>query len=426
VLFSYPTGRAKDPPVGFFFFIALLPLFTLTLSRERAPASSSTLPALVRTLVTAALILCLCVVALGAYVRLSNAGLGCPDWPGCYGHLTPSSAAADTSVMPSPLGGRPLELGKAWREMVHRYAAGTLGLLILSLVVIGTLRRREHVLPLRYVWSLLAIVVAQALLGMLTVTWRLTPLVVTLHLLLGFTTLSLLGWLALSLRERAQRSLAAPMQGGTVRRARRLAVLALIVLGLQIALGGWTSSNYAALGCPDFPTCQAQWWPKGDYRAAFELRGPSGRNYEGGVLNAPARTAIQFSHRFGALIVTFALLGAALSAWWLRRHVARRAAALVLAASMAQLTIGAAMVLRGFPLWLATAHNAGAALLLLAIVGLNRALWTPPTSSQPTPTAWSKLRASGTADAVPDHLRRIDDRVEPFFIDGTGRKRGFP
>ena len=326
-------------------------------------------------------------VVLGAYVRLSNAGLGCPDWPGCYGHLTPSSAAADTSVLSSPLGGRPLELGKAWREMVHRYAAGTLGLLILSLVVIGTLGRRERVLPLRYVWSLLAIVVAQALLGMLTVTWRLTPLVVTLHLLLGFTTLSLLGWLALSLRERAQRSHAAPMQGGTVLRARRLAVLALIVLGVQIALGGWTSSNYAALGCPDFPTCEAQWWPKGDYRAAFELRGPSGRNYEGGVLNAPARTAIQFSHRFGALIVTFALLGAALSAWWLRRHVARRAAALVLAALMVQLTIGAAMVLRGFPLWLATAHNAGAALLLLAIVGLNRALRPPPASSQPTPTA---------------------------------------
>ena len=347
---------------------------TLTLAQESTPASSSTLPALIRALLSAALILCLCVVVLGAYVRLSNAGLGCPDWPGCYGHLTPSSAAADTSVLSSPLGGRPLELGKAWREMIHRYAAGTLGLLILSLVVIGTLRRRERVLPLRYVWSLLAIVVAQALLGMLTVTWRLTPLVVTLHLLLGFTTLSLLGWLALSLRERDRSSHAAPVQGGTVLRARRLALVALIVLGVQIALGGWTSSNYAALGCPDFPTCQGQWWPKGDYRAAFELRGPSGRNYEGGVLDGPARTAIQFTHRFGALIVTLALLGAALSAWRLRRHVARRAAGLALAALTVQLIIGASMVLRGFPLWLATAHNAGAALLLLAIVGLNRAL----------------------------------------------------
>src|SRR5450756_1988833 len=132
------------------------------------PASGdnfSTVPTHIRTLVSAALLLCLCVVVLGAYVRLSSAGLGCPDWPGCYGHLTPSGAAADTRVLSSPMAGRPLEVSKAWREMVHRYAAGTLGLLILSLVFIGTSRRRERVLPLRYVTSLLAIVLAQGLLA---------------------------------------------------------------------------------------------------------------------------------------------------------------------------------------------------------------------------------------------------------------------
>ncbi|MGO9995794.1 MAG: COX15/CtaA family protein [Steroidobacteraceae bacterium] len=346
----------------------------MTLSKESTPVSFSTVPTVIRALVSAALLSCLCVVVLGAYVRLSNAGLGCPDWPGCYGHLTPSGAAADTHVSSSPLARRPLEVGKAWREMVHRYAAGTLGLLILSLVFFGIVRRCERVVPLRYVWTLLAIVVAQALLGMLTVTWKLTPLIVTLHLLLGFTTLSLLLWLALSLPERARASRPPPMKAGTVAKARLLALFALIALGVQIALGGWTSSNYAAVGCPDFPTCQAQWWPMGDYRAAFELRGASGHSYEGGVLDAPARTAIQFTHRVGAIIITLVLLSAAFSAWRLRKQFARRAASLVIVALTAQLIIGSSMVLLGFPLWLATAHSAGAALLLMATVGLNRAV----------------------------------------------------
>ena len=342
-----------------------------------------TLPALVRTLVGAALLLCLCVVVLGAYVRLSNAGLGCPDWPGCYGHFTPSGAAADARVLASPMAGRPLEVGKAWREMVHRYAAGTLGLLIASLVLIGILRPSERVLPARYVTILLAIVLAQALLGMLTVTWQLEPLVVTLHLLFGFTTLSLLLWLVLSLARRAHGPNPAP--GGTAARAvagadataraRLLATLALIALGVQIALGGWTSSNYAAMGCPDFPTCQAQWWPAGDYLAAFDLRGASARTYEGGVLDAPARTAIQFSHRLGALVIAIVLSSAALSVLLrVPGKLAKRAAWLVLAALALQLIIGISMVLEGFPLWLATAHNAGAAVLLMATVGLNRTL----------------------------------------------------
>jgi cytochrome c oxidase assembly protein subunit 15 len=228
------------------------------------------------------------------------------------------------------------------------------------------------------VTSLLAIVLAQGLLGMLTVTWQLKPLVVTLHLLLGFTTLSLLLWLFLSLPERAAWWRPAPLDAdGTVVRARLLALVALIALGVQIALGGWTSSNYAALACPDFPTCQAQWWPAGDYRAAFDLRGASGRSYEGGVLDAPARTAIQFTHRVAALIITLVLLSAALSALRLSQKFAQRAAGLVFAALTMQLIIGISMVLRGFPLWLATAHSAGAALLLMATVGLNRALRPP-------------------------------------------------
>jgi len=360
---------------------------TVTLSKESTPISFSKVPTVIRALVSAALLSCLCVVVLGAYVRLSSAGLGCPDWPGCYGHFTPLGAAADPHVLSSPLAGRPLEAGKAWREMVHRYAAGTLGLLIASLAFIGLFRRRERVLPPRYLTILLGIVLAQALLGMLTVTWQLEPLVVTLHLLFGFTTLSLLLWLALSLAGRARGPhparcrAAAPAiadAGGTAARARLLATLGLIALGIQIALGGWTSSNYAAVGCPDFPTCQAQWWPAGDYRAAFDLRGASAHTYEGGVLNAPARTAIQFSHRLGALVIAIVLSSAALSVLLrVPGKIAKRAAWLVLAALALQLIIGISMVLEGFPLWLATAHNAGAALLLMATVGLNRVLRPP-------------------------------------------------
>ena len=349
--------------------------------------SVSPVPKLVRTLAIAALLLCLLVVVLGAYVRLSNAGLGCPDWPGCYGHFTPSGAAADTRVLSSLQAGRPLEVGKAWREMVHRYAAGTLGLLILSLVFIGTLRRRERVLPLRYVWSMLGIVAAQAALGRLTVTWQLTPLVVTLHLLLGFATLSLLLWLVLSLPPRTQESRRPAIKAGGMPRARLLAVCALIALGVQVALGGWTSSNYAAAACPDFPTCRGQWWPAGDFSAAFAPRGASGHSYEGGVLDAPARTAIQLTHRLGALFIIVVLLSAVLSAWRLRKPFARRAAGRVLAALALQLVIGASMVLRGFPLWLATAHSAGAALLLMATVGLIRALWPPD-----GPDSWGRVR----------------------------------
>ncbi len=336
------------------------------------------MPALIRALTGAALLLCLCVVVLGAYVRLSDAGLGCPDWPGCYGHLTPMGAASDSRVLSSPLAGRPFEIGKAWREMLHRYAAGTLGLLILALVCIGIASRRERVLPLRYVTSLVAIVLAQALLGMLTVTWQLRPLVVTLHLLFGFATLSLLLWLVLSLPQFARWWQAAPIEAhGATARARLLAPLALIALAAQIALGGWTSSNYAALGCPDFPTCQAQWWPRGDYRSAFELGGAPGRTYEGGALDAPARTAIQFTHRVAALVVAIMLLGAALSAVRLPGKIVRYAAGLVIAALAMQLVLGMSMVVRGFPLWLATAHSAGAALLLMTTVGLNRALRPP-------------------------------------------------
>jgi heme a synthase len=331
-----------------------------------------------RRLALAGVLLAFGLVVLGAYVRLTAAGLGCPDWPGCYGHLTPSGSSADAAHAAAL--GRPLDVGKEWREMTHRYAAGALTLIIIAITALTIAARRQRPVSLGYALTLLAAVIVQAILGMLTVTWQLTPLIVTLHLLMGLTTLGLLWWLKLSLPvsswgATSLGSAAHSLLGGaaTITSAHRMAVLGLVALGVQIALGGWTSSNYAAIACPDFPTCQHAWWPPTDYRSAFVLWHGLNIDYEGGVLANPARTAIHLTHRLGAIVATLALTAAAVSA--LRRRGlsgARTRAWALLGALLLQLLIGISMVLKGFPLWLATAHTAGAALLLLAALALLR------------------------------------------------------
>jgi cytochrome c oxidase assembly protein subunit 15 len=308
-------------------------------------------------------LLCLVVVVLGAYVRLTAAGLGCPDWPGCYGHVTPAGALAS---------GVEMDPGKAWREMVHRYAATTLGLIIVVITAIAIATRGQRLVPVRFALVLLACVVFQGILGMLTVTWLLKPLIVTLHLIFGLTTLALLAWLWLHLRPAAGAAVR-PVIASAPDGVRRWALIGLSALAIQVALGGWTSSNYAAMACPDFPQCQQSWWPEMDFRDAFVVWRGLGINYEGGVLDHPARVAIHVVHRLGAIVATLALLAASITAL---RRVANpavvRAALLVLAALALQLLIGIFMVWRAFPLSLATAHNAGAALLVLAAVHL---LW---------------------------------------------------
>jgi heme a synthase len=340
----------------------------------------------IRRLALAGVLLCFIVVVLGAYVRLNAAGLGCPDWPGCYGHVTPIGAAENNVATQAAFPDRPLDTGKAWKEMVHRYAAGTLVLIVVVITALAVTYRRKRLLSVPYVSVLLATIVAQAALGMLTVTWLLKPLIVTLHLVFGMTTLGLLWWLWLSLPSRpwggmTLHNVGRPGfnggggggTGAVLRIAHRLALIGLVALAIQITLGGWTSSNYAAVACPDFPTCQNAWWPHADYRNAFVLWHGLSINYEGGILDNPARVAIHLTHRVGALVATLALLFA--SAFILVQKAiptAKPAAYAVLGALALQLTIGISMVLKAFPLRLTTAHTAGAALLLLAALTLVR------------------------------------------------------
>ena len=330
----------------------------------------------IRRLALAGVLLCFVVVVLGAYVRLNAAGLGCPDWPGCYGHVTPIGAA-DNAAAQAAFPNRPLDTGKAWKEMVHRYAAGTLVLIVVGITAIGIVYRRKKLLSVPYVVALLATIVVQAALGMLTVTQLLKPLIVTLHLVFGMTTLALLWWLWLSLPSQSWGGMAmrngGRATGAAMRLAQQLALIGLVALAIQITLGGWTSSNYAAVACPDFPTCQGSWWPHSDYKNAFVLWHGLGINYEGGILDNPARVAIHLTHRLGALVATLALAAAAVFVV-LRGTIstALPAAYAVLGALALQLIIGISMVLKAFPLRLTTAHTAGAALLLLAALTLVR------------------------------------------------------
>ena len=298
------------------------------------------------------------VVVLGAWVRLTGAGLGCPDWPGCYGRMV---IGPDGTRLAASIDG-----GKAWREMVHRYSAGALGLGILALALVAARnRRRSSGGPIVIPAALVALVAFQAALGAWTVTLRLQPAVVVAHLLGGMVILSLLWRLHLG----------HPIRAGGARPPpavwlRPAVAAGMVVLALQIALGGWTSANYAALACPDFPTCHGRWWPPGDYAAGFRLWQESGAGFEGGVLAGEARVAIHVLHRIGALVTVVYLAGLCGAAMWRGRPGRDLAAATlsVFGLLVVQAVLGVSNVWLGLPLGVAVAHNAGAALLLLALI----------------------------------------------------------
>ncbi len=316
--------------------------------------------------------LALFVVVLGAYVRLSDAGLGCPDWPGCYGHLTVPEAEHHVSKANEAYPERPVEAAKAWKEMIHRYFASTLGLLIVILAIVAWRNRKIPNQQVRLPIFLVAFVIFQGLLGMWTVTIKLNPTIVMMHLIGGMTTLSLLWWVSLRQSRMFVSYSSYPTQ---LKPFTSIAFIGLIVVAVQIMLGGWTSANYAALVCADFPTCQGNLIPATDFKEAFNLWRGTEINFEGGVLDNTARMTIHFVHRLGAL-VTFLFIG------WLGLKLIfgsdvpmlRRLGRLLLFVLVLQVSLGIANVLLSLPLLVAVAHNGVGALLLLTMVAVNHAV----------------------------------------------------
>lgn len=354
-----------------------------------------------------AVALALCVIVFGAFVRLSNAGLSCPDWPTCYGKAAwPTHAEQIVDHAATAI--RPVDPSKAWREQFHRMIAGTLGVLVLALALLATRKRPQGWLHLigaavavaiaipLYMrgmhqaasalaivgeslllfgalrWSnvdlartstlTLAVIIFQALLGMWTVTWLLKPIVVMGHLLGGLLTFSLLVWMA-------WRATDIPIRTANAAKLRRLLLIGLVLLGLQIALGGWTSANYAALACgTDFPKCAGQWWPAHDFREGFVLWRGIGVDYEGGILDNDARIAIQLAHRLMAFLVFGHLLAVAIRL--LRSPGLRGWGSLLGLLLFAQVGLGIANVVLSLPLHVAVLHNAGATALLFVLVSL--------------------------------------------------------
>lgn len=314
------------------------------------------------------LVLTFCLIVLGAYVRLSNAGLGCPDWPGCYGHIGVPDATHEVAAAEAAYPERPVEAPKAWKEMVHRYLAGIVGLLIGGLAVLAW-RDRSRSLPRTLTLATVGVVIVQIVFGALTVTLKVKPIIVTTHLMLGLTTLSLLWWMWLSTRDTEAAAL--PRAG----LLKPLSIAAMLLLCGQIFLGGWTSTNYAALACPDFPACHDSYLPKGDLGEAFKLWRGLGIDYEFGVLDTAARATIHLVHRYGALGLSLMLIGVAGYLLSLRRPPFTQLGLALLAALALQVAIGVGLIHLQLPLWLADAHNAGAALLLLAVLTLNHTVW---------------------------------------------------
>ncbi|MDO6566836.1 COX15/CtaA family protein [Alteromonas sp. 1_MG-2023] len=383
-----------------------------------------------KKLVLFSLFLAAVVIILGAYTRLTDAGLGCPDWPGCYGNLTVPLSDAKVVAANTAFPERPVEVHKAWNEMIHRYFAGALGLCILAIAIIA-FKQRHQGTPVKLPLLLLVLVIFQAALGMWTVTLNLLPVVVMGHLLGGFTVLSCLFLLYLRLRKHSkvmqtnglktsehERAFAGQTASGFCgpndtsetasvstysstttglsnsvsvstlgksSKLTRLAFVGIVILVGQIALGGWTSANYAALACTDMPICEPGWQQRLDFSGAYSV--PEAENYEFGAHNYGERATMHIVHRFGAAI-TFIYL-TVLAFTWLRSSTlppsVKKGCVLMLAVLCAQVALGLSNVLFSLPLFIAVSHNAVAAILLLTLIWLT---WSviPSSSSFSYPT----------------------------------------
>ncbi|HET8849222.1 MAG TPA: COX15/CtaA family protein [Marinobacter sp.] len=320
---------------------------------------------------TFACVLAIVVIMLGAWTRLVHAGLGCPDWPGCYGFLTVPQGQAEIAIANARFPETPVDVSKGWPEMIHRYAAGTLGLVVFGLAAAAIRHRRER-LPLKLPVFIAGFIVLQGAFGMWTVTLKLWPQVVALHLLGGFTTLTLLMLLSLRLWRRAGADRHPGRASPGLAGLRPWLYGGLLLVVMQIALGAWTAANYAAVACTDLPTCQGQWWPADmDFQHGFDITQQVGPNYLGGQLSSHGRVAIHVTHRVGAVVVLL-YLGTLLTLVWRRRDNSglERSVQLAAIALAVQIALGLANVWLHIPLAIAVAHNAMGAGLLLALVHL--------------------------------------------------------
>ncbi len=329
------------------------------------------------------------VVVLGAFTRLVDAGLGCPDWPGCYGHLSWPNTHEEIARAEALFPEAPVATDKTWPEMVHRYFAGSLGLVIVCIGLLSWHHHRKNkrlgaggygrniyrTQPLKLPLALIALVIVQALFGMWTVTLKLWPQVVTSHLLGGFTTLSLLWLLVLRLSNMWNSSVYPAQFVARISALRPWAFAGLVVVVAQIALGGWMSSNYAALACVDLPTCHGVWWPQTDFVRGFNIFQHIGPNYLGGLMDNEARTAIHLSHRLGAVLAAAVTLVLAAKLWSLNTRGFRYLAVALSLLLGVQVMLGISNIVWILPLPVTVAHNGVGALLLLALVTVNYGLY---------------------------------------------------
>ncbi|MBL8348079.1 MAG: COX15/CtaA family protein [Rubrivivax sp.] len=300
-------------------------------------------------------------VVFGSFTRLTDSGLGCPDWPGCYGQASPIGAASEIRAAETALPSGPVTFAKAWIEMIHRYLAMTVGVLILVMAVAAWLdRRRGAALPVSPWWptATLVWVLIQGLFGKYTVTLKLYPAVVTLHLLGGLLLLVLLVAQHVSLSPRPV--VLAPS-------LRRWLALAAFLLFVQITLGGWVSTNYAVLACSDFPLCNGAWWPKMDFSAGFSVLRPLGQGADGGFLTFEALVSIHMAHRLFAVAAVAALLALAGALWRTGAPVGRRFASGIAALTALQVATGLSNIVLDWPIGAALLHSAGAAALVLLL-----------------------------------------------------------
>lgn len=338
--------------------VALLPLTIVWVSNDTDKY---------RKLVWVTLFFTFDLILFGAFTRLTDSGLGCPDWPGCYGHANPIQAHADISAAEAAMPAGPVTVMKAWIEMIHRYLAMGIGVLIVAMMMIAWRRwlqsgRREMKFSPLFPALLFAFVCVQGAFGAWTVTMKLQPVIVTIHLLLGMSLLALLTWFGARLSDH-------PTVPGSAVALRIPAILAALLLLIQIALGGWVSTNYAALACTDFPLCQGELFPQVDFANGFALWRDLGMTVHGDYLPFAALTAIHWSHRAFAMVVVALVAWVALSAF--KIAALRKTARWLLIVIALQFSSGVANVLLSLPLVLAVIHNGGAALLVILLVMLN-------------------------------------------------------